>query len=542
VSPRKGISLVWIFPIVALLVGVWIAYQALSEKGHNVTVNFRSAEGIEPGKTQVKFKSIVVGTVDDMEVTADLNELTLQITMEPSTGQYLTDQAKFWVVRPRIGPGGVSGLETLLAGPYIEFEPGRGGARQRRFQGLEEPPPVRFGQQGRRFKLLAPSLGAVSLGAPVYFRDFEVGEVVAYELNDAEGEFQVDIFVRAPHHNLVMANSRFWNVSGVSAEVGDRGLKVAVTSMESLLRGGVAFDQPAPRSEPAVEGQEFRLYSSRAAVDEREYTRRMEYIAYFHDSVRGLSPGASVEFRGIRVGTVKDLRLRWDSETEEFQIPVVLEIEPERFVAEDKVLNYLEQEAALGGLVDDGLVAQLRTGSLLTGQLYVDLQFLQDAPMRFVKDEGKYRQISTIPSPASEALTAFGRFTDVLQSLPLDRISTALVDTLEGTSKLVNSPDAGRVLTEAAAAMTAVRLTAASIEQRTDPMLAQLTQAAATAEQAMARAEQAMASFEPGSPVQRDLARTLQEASAAARSIRAFADYLQRNPDALISGKGGPRR
>ena len=269
VAERRGLSIVWLIPLVAGAIALWLGYSTLRDQGPSVTISFENAEGLEADKTKVKYKDVEVGVVEDVAISEDLSQIIVTARMHKEAEPYMNDGTRFWIVRPRVGAGGVSGLGTLLSGAFIEVDPGSGAATTA-FEGLEEPPPIRSDEAGRRYELHAEKLGSVARGSPVYYRSVEVGQVLGYELADDKENMVIDIFVAAPHDQLVRDNSRFWNASGIDVSVGAEGVNVAVELLQALLAGGIAFDTPAigRPGEPAAADTVFPLFESFRAVTE----------------------------------------------------------------------------------------------------------------------------------------------------------------------------------------------------------------------------------------------------------------------------------
>src|SRR3954462_13907346 len=311
---RRRFSVVWLVPLVAAAIAAWLAVTTLREKGPTVTIAFKTAEGLEAGKTKVRYKDIEVGTVQDLRLSDDLKGVVAVAELRKQVEPFVTEGTRWWVVRPRVGASGVSGLGTLISGAYIGLDPGQGKPALS-FTGLEEPPPMTSDVPGRRFALHADGLGSVDQGSPVYYRGLRVGQVLSRTLDDARRSFTCEVFVDAPHDRLVRDASRFWNASGIDVSVSSGGVEVATESLQSILAGGVAFDTPGIEApgEEATAGHAFRLYESRRKVDEPVITERVPFLARFSGSVGGLHAGSPVQFNGIPVGVVTDVRLEWDT-------------------------------------------------------------------------------------------------------------------------------------------------------------------------------------------------------------------------------------
>ena len=540
VSKGERLSLVWLLPLLALAVGGWLAYKTWAEQGPTISISFQNASGLQAGKTKVRFKDVEIGQVTNISVTKDLEGVKVSAQLTAGSERYLTDQTRFWVARPRITASRVSGLETLLSGAYIAIDPVLKGKPARHFQGLAEPPVITTDEPGKRFRLRSSTLGSLNLGSPVYYRHIQVGQVVSYELDEDGESVTIDIFVTKPHDRLVFANTRFWNASGIDLSLTANGVNLDTESLISVLLGGVAFDTPdmlETKGAPAAADQFFPLYGSRADAHERIYLNKQRYLMVFSGSVRGLSVGAPVLLQGIRVGQVLDIQLRFDPEALLFSIPVLIEIEPERINVSGTVDQVLAADPAiLQKLITSGMRGQLKTGNLLTGQLYVDLAFHQDAPPAMIREQDGYQVLPTVPTPIEEVTTKVKNILAKVEAFPLETIGDDLTGILGSTRALVESSETKQALTELQEAIRDLSAITAQLDQAMAPALMAIldeTRQAVINVNALIGAE---------APLSVETVRTMRDIGAAARSIRTFADYLDRHPEALIRGKGGMQR
>lgn len=532
VGRRRGLSIVWIIPITALAIGGWLAWTTIASKGPVITIVFESAHGIEAGKTKVKYKDVEVGIVDAVRLSEDFSHIVVTAEMAKQAEPYLNEETDFWIVRPQVGAGGVSGLDTLVSGAFIGVDPGE-GAEAREFVGLEEPPLIRSDDPGTSYELRATTLGSISRGAPIYFRGVDVGQILGHEFTDDAREITVHAFVREPFDAFVRENSHFWNASGIAATIGAGGIEVETESVQSLLLGGVAFDSPTSAvAEPAAAGTAFPLYESLNDVGEARFTEKVPYVVYFDGSVRGLEPGATVDFRGIKVGEVTDVSFEYDAGSDAFRIPVTLEMEPQRVEVQgesdltDAVA--VNKYRAMETFVERGLRAQLQSANLLTGSLLVALDFHPEAPPAELDRSGRYPAIPTIPSNLEAIQASVRGLVSKVNSLPLDQLVADLQGTLQGVESLVNAPETRDMLIEMDAAAGSLNQVLATLEEEAGPLMNQAGGTLASAQSMIGTDSQ----------LRYDLTTLLREASSAARSIRLFADYLERHPEALIRGKG----
>jgi len=536
VQSKKQISIVWLIPIVAVLIGGWLAYKGLSEKGPMVTITFESAEGLEAGKTQLKYKDVKIGQVATIRFNADLSRVIITAELVKEAEPFLTENARFWVVRPRVTASGVSGLGTLFSGAYIGMDPGKEGAPARSFKGLEIPPVVTTGMPGRDFLLRANTLGSLDIGAPIYYRQIQVGQVIGYELEEEGQSLRIKIFINAPHDKLVRKNTRFWNASGFDLKLDASGLTLNTESMVSIMMGGIAFDTPTSLEVggPAREGQLFRLYETRASIFERTYTEKVYYILHFNESIRGLTVGAPVEFRGIKIGHVVDIKSEFDIEKASPRITVLIETEPQRWKVAGTAREATVEDSkdALAKLVARGLRAQLKTGSLLTGQLFVGVDFYPDAPKAELKYGEKFPELPTIPAPLQIITARVNELLSKLETVPIEQIGKDLGDTLQNVKSLSESKE----LLEAVQALNQTLQDTRALAQNLN------TNVAPAITGTLDQAQQTLVSVEgtlgKDSPLQYELRQAIKELGESARSLRVLLEYLERHPDALIFGKG----
>jgi paraquat-inducible protein B len=538
VVPRtqRRISIVWIVPLFAALVAIGIAVQRIMSEGPTITVIFKSAQGVEAGKTFVKYKDVNIGQVTKVQLAPDYKNVELTAKIDKSAEGLIVEDAKFWVVEPRVTLSGVSGLGTLLAGNYIGFEVGRSSKSQRKFVGLDLPPPVTSDQAGRQFALKGDSLGSVGIGSPIYYRRLLAGQVIAYNLAPDGKGVDIKVFVNAPYDKYVNSETRFWNASGLDISVGAGGVEVRTQSLVAVLAGGLAFDTPSVGSTigPIAANTVFKLYPDQTAALKQPDTIAAHYVLYFNESLRGLSVGAPVTLLGLPGGEVTDVGLDLDPKTMRVRGRVEIVSYPERLVAHlnEKQLaagramlrSGQERHALMQRLVEQrGLRAQLKSGNLVTGQLFIALDFYPDAAKAKIDWSRDPVEIPVVPSTAQDLETKITGIVAKLDKLPYEAIGTdvtkvlvTLNQTLQDASKAVNRIDAD-VTPELKSIVRELRGTIASADgilKSTDTSL-----------------------VGKDAPAQQELRDALQEIARAARSLRVLTDYLERHPEALIRGK-----
>lgn len=516
---RLNFSLVWIVPILALLVGASLVVRNYLEKGPVISISFRTGEGLVAHKTQVRYRSVVIGEVSSVELADDRKSVVAKVELSKEAESFATQGARYWVVRPRIGAGGVSGVDTLLSGAFIGADAGESKNPEKTFTGLESPPPVTYGEKGKRFLLSADDLGSLDIGSSIYYRRIPVGEVVSYALKEDGEGVDIGVFVQAPYDAFVTTNTRFWNASGIDMEVGANGLKVETQSLSSVLMGGLTFAAPESfsRGEPAADQQSFTLFADRDAALAPP-TGKAQYLRLrFDQSMRGLSPGAPVEFKGVEFGKVTSVTLDYDAKKQVFPVVVDAVIYPQRLgPVHQKMLqafNHTPEDDAgarrlIGTFVEHGLRAQARSGNLITGQMFISLDFYPDAPKVEFDGSAQPIVIPTVPGSLEKLQEQLQHVVERLGKLPLESIA----GNLDGT-------------------LREMRNTLKRVDGQTLPGVT------ATLEQLQKTLRSANSAIADDSPQREKLGDTLQELERMSRSLRDLADYLGRHPESLIRGR-----
>lgn len=531
IKQRRSMSIVWIVPLVAILIGGWLAYKSITEKGPLITLTFQAANGLEAGKTKVKYKNVEVGVVETIDITPELDRVDLKIRMKKKSTPYLTENTTFWVVRARVTASEVSGLGTLLGGAYIGIEPSQEGAPAESFVGLEKAPIITSVMKGKRYLLNAPRLGSLNPGSPIYFRQVKVGQVVDFELDKDGNEIGITIFIDAPYDQFVRENSRFWLSSGLDLQLTANGLRVDTQSMVSLMIGGIAFssfiDEPSTAAETDTN---FRLYENRDDAQKDRSESQNDYYVEFSDSVRGLSLGAPVEFRGFQLGTVTDISLISDFDNQEFSTMVRISI-IRHHISIPSDLSAKTVKERLDHFIQTGLRAQLKTGNLLSGKLFIDLDYFEDAPTTEAKLYKGVAVLPSIPAASQTMMNDLGKFMKKLSELPLDEISTELNKTMTAIDKLVSSPELRNAVKAVDRIITELDTTVELINTGTIP------QVNSTLSEVEILVKDMDNWVSADSVLYDDLRNSLNALSEAARSITDLTDMLSRHPEALIQGK-----
>jgi paraquat-inducible protein B len=518
---RSMFSLVWLVPLLAVLIGVWLAWRAYTQIGPAFTISFKTAEGIEASKTKIKYKSVDVGVVEALELSPDRSRVLVRARMEPHAADFLVEDTRFWVVRPRVAGGNVEGLGTLLSGAFIGMDVGGSARGQREFTGLEEAPVVTADVPGRNFVLESDTLGSVNVGSPVYFRRLRVGQVESFRLKEDGQGFRIRIFVESPYERFVTGDTRFWEASGFDMKLSAAGLELDTESVVSILIGGIAFQTRGDGvgAESAREDAVFQLFRRREQALAYEDISVVPMQFRFRESVRGLQVGAPVDFRGITLGEVTGIRAAWDQRDQQIYMVVLADIYPERLqrqeMRSEKARERKSLQEGMDLLVKSGFRAQLRTGNLLTGQLYVALDFHRDAKAAAMDWKAQPPELPAVPGSLTGVEENVAAITRNLAAVRFDQIGADLQRALASLDRTLKSFDQA----------------AQRVDREVTP---EVKQAIVELRGSLAAVERTIAA---DAPLQQDLRETLREVSRAAASLRVLTEYLEQHPEALIRGK-----
>jgi len=516
---RRSQAWVWLIPFVAALIGLSIIWNQVSNRGPTIIISFKSAAGLEEGKTQIRYRDVVVGVVQDIRLSDNSENVLVEALLDKEAEGLANNTTVFWVVRPSIGFNGVSGLATLFSGPYIEADTDaslKTSPSKFEFEGLETPPPIKNDRPGKSFRLKATSLGSLGPGTPIYYLRIPVGIVTSYELDESGEYVLIDIFIDAPYDKFVNANTRFWNESGIYFNVGTDGLTVRTESLASIISGGLAFANfgtPRPVSEDTI----FKIYPDRRAAELVPTGIAIPVTMRFYQSTRGLEVGAPLDFQGIHLGVVDSVELRYDREQGKLYTRVMATLYPRRlgpafYDFSDDTQRDLEDAAVnLTRFVQRGLRAQLRTSSILSGSSYIALGFHPEQPLEHVPEKTFPFEIPTIPSVGLEDLQKqIASIVAHLDSIPYESIGKNLDEGLKELTQAVRKMDS-MVTPE-------LQKTLKSLQKTLDEL------------------DRLMKSSDN---LPEQMGRSLQELDRAVRSARSLLDELRVQPNSLIFGVQG---
>ncbi|EAR21599.1 intermembrane transport protein PqiB [Nitrococcus mobilis] len=524
---RRGqvrISPIWIVPAVAILIGLWMVYNGFVNRGPLITLEMQNAEGIEAGKTPIKTRNVEIGRVETVHLSKDFSHTIIEARLNVGSERMLNTETQFWVVKPRIGREGISGLGTVLSGAYIKLQPGHAETPQRDFKVLEQPPVAPPDAKGLRLKLISGLGNSLSTGDPIFYEGLTVGRVESTQFDSEARRITHQVFIQAPYDSLVTSTTRFWTASGINVDVGAGGVKVNFESLESLIGGGITFGVPedVPQGQPVKSGATYELYPDRASAREGSFDRFIEYVLLVEDTVRGLEAGAPVEYRGVRVGTV--VSVLWDlragrANVVQLTIPVLIRIELQRVERGASDMTLAQWRSRVERLMKRGLRASLKTSNLLTGSLFVDINFYPNAPAykpQTFHDRQVFPTVSTGVAQIEQKITSL---LDKLNALNIEQILDKLNRNLEVSRAAL-----------AQLAKTTQTVNGLLDDQATQAMPNNLNET-------LVELRKTMQGFSGDSEAYQRLTTTLERLDALMQELQPMARTLRKQPNALIFDK-----
>ncbi len=523
VSSTGSWSNIWLIPFVAAVIGGWMVWQAWANQGPLITISFETAEGMEVDTTKIKLRDITIGKVVDLELSENFKNIILTARMQKDTEDLLTAETQFWVVKPRVGRGGVSGLTTILSGAYIELSPGSQGELKTHFKGKEQPPVTPAGTPGLHITLDSAGQRALDIGDPILYKGIEVGQIEFVHFNQSERVVYYNAFIQSPYDKLITENTRFWEVNGIEIDLSADGIKVHTGTLETMLGGGVAFDVPTnlPRGNVITERAFFTIYPNKEEVHDQQYQNAQEFVLLFSQSIRGLKTGAPIEYKGIRVGSVVRTDINYPEMgnllNKNTLIPVMVNIEPARIGLKDEEEELEKVKNNLSNWIENGLHAFMSTGNLLTGSKFIDLRYVEDTS-NTVKT---FNQFQVIPTTASEMDSLIEKFNSVLskiEKVPLEDV----VD--NANAALVSANDTIKQLGQASEEISHM------LQQPESQHLIK------NVNQALKSISGLADGYSSGSTTQKDIKRMINALEQALKDLSPVLNQINRQPNSLIFG------
>jgi len=537
ITKEPKISAIWIIPAIALLVGMWMLYQYQANKGPTIFIEMPQAEGIIAGKTEIKVRSVKIGQIDHVRLSDTQDSVIARAQIDKNYNNLLTDDAKIWVVKPRIDETGISGMSTLLSGVYLEFSPGESKELKERFKLQDEPALIGKDVKGGRFKLMSYNAEVLDVSTGIFFKNYKIGQVETATFDWENQAMKYGIFIKEPYQNLITSNSIFWVNAGIEIDLSADGININTGSLSKLLKGGISVGLPEqqPPGEIAKNGNSFSLSQSyKEALEERFYDFDY-YLIEFEQSVRGLRTGAPVEYRGMRVGTVVEApaNVIIDGKPAHFRnhntaVPVLIKVEYGRLYHDSASAKEYWQ-GSLKGWIESGMRASLKPGNLLTGAVYVDFDIYPDAPQAHL---GKLVQYDVFPSISSGITVLADQVSDVLNKVNNLKVEDSL-EQMQAT------------FTDYRALANEMRGLLSQKDTQNLPgdfnrNFEKMTKSMEQFEVTMRQFDKTMASYQAGSELHHQIQQTLKEFKRLSEGLQPLTRGLNEQPNMLIFDKSLP--
>lgn len=526
VVPVRAFSAIWFLPLIAILIGAWMVYYQWYNQGPIVTIHFTSAEGLEVGKTKLKSRNVNIGEVESINLNDSVDGVVVTARMSKSAEKLLVEDTQFWIVSPRISLAGVSGLNTLISGVYIELAQGTSKEDQLEFEALKEPPVTPKGTPGLRITLNSNDQFAYAKGDPIIYKGLTVGQFEDVYFNFEERVVYYNAFIKAPYHKLVTSNTKFWDASGLSVGLSADGVSVKTGNLETMLTNGVTFDVPKGMliGEQITERAYFDIYANYELASDQRYKHSLQYVVLVSDTIRGLNVGAPVEYRGVLLGHVASTNMlskaASDFFTDAVKIPVLINLQPGRVGLPDDKSGVQKMDEQNRYWVRQGLKATLKTGNLLTGSLFVELQHFEGQQVGEIESFEGYPIIPTSGDQFTQIAGKIGQFVDTLNSLPLVDFTESANTTLTNVSALSEDLQ--------------------GVSKHLEELLASANQQALaeTLRQSLEKVTTLSEGFSEGSPGYEQLQRAMESMSDVMGELKPLLNQLKHQPNGLIFNAG----
>lgn len=541
VRPGARFNKVWIIPIIALILGLWLVKRSHDEKGEIITIRFENADGIKEGKTEVKCRNVNIGMVENIRLTDDL-EVEVEVRVKPSHLHLIRKDSRFWVERPRIEGASISGLGTLISGAFLQLDPGIGEEGVREFTGLETPPLTPRTVEGLRLTLTAEQPGSVGIGSGIYFNENLIGRVESRAFNMDTRTVFFGVFIEQEYSSLITDNSLFWQSSGISLHIGADGFDLELPSLDSLVAGRISVGVPEgiPAGEPIPDDSLLALFQSQEEALNTNFQGGVEFLLLLDESLRGLRVGSPVEFRGLRIGRVGKISYNLIEDVNIEQIPILVQLD-KRLMSTHFPPSILDEgEAGFERALQQGLRASLKSSNLLTGQLYVDLDYYPDLTYAGIEQRGDLIVLPTVHTGLESLQDKVGALLDKFNALELDELVTKVGQTSDEATEALSNVNLAMVSSKGvvADAQNTLKDISETVKSLNAILIADDTKAlSGDLRDTLAQVNKSLEPLSNNGAVYGDLRRTMDELRSAIRSIERMSTEIADKPNSLLFGK-----
>ncbi len=544
--PSRWPGWIWAVPAGALLIVGWLGLRYLLQQGHDVTVRFDTAGGVQAGNTKVKYDGMVVGQVESVALEKDLQHVDVKLQFNSDMDGHLGPGTRYWIAGTNISLSNLSSIRSAISGPYIAVDP-RSGNTVSKTDGLKKPPVMKDTEPGREVVLETGERGNISRDTPVYFLGEKVGEVLSYTLDPFKRQFRITAFIHAPYDDLVRPDTRFWNAGPVHFSTSPSGPTVAFESLPALLQGAIAFETPTdgPDEKPSPKDAVFKLNADKQTAEDAPPSDGVPFTVSFDGQQTGLPVGAPVQLVDTPIGSVSKSTLEYDAATGSLRTQATIVITPWKL----HIINAstaaasdprAEVDDMMRRLVAQGLRAEMAKSTPVVGGDIIKLHFVPAAKPETLGDGDPPSIPTQSASGVSAILTKANDIMDKVNGMPIDQIADEVQQATKKLATLSQSPELTRSLSDLHQSLRNIQSITTDARQQVQPLLIQVREAAAQAKDAVRSARSVLSSQAGGvnsASQTAALPDTLYELGRAARSLRELADYLDQHPEALIEGR-----
>ncbi len=531
------ITSIWIVPIIAVVIAAWLGYQYISELGPKVEIVFETNEGLRAGQSLVKFRNVPIGKVEKVILNDNGNGVKVIARMDKEATKYLNDDARFWIVKPEVGLGGVSGLDTIFTGTYIELISKKSKMTKKSFIGLNQS--YRKVGDGEYFHLNASSSHGVEKGTPIFFKSMKAGYVEYVSISIDGKSVDVIIYVDKSFVSYIHKDTKFWVQSSVSISYANGKLNLNMAPMSHIMRGGIEFSSSGDDSIKKVPYDYiFRLYKDNAVAEDKKIglggKAIRDYLLEFNESTAKLKKDASVKYDKFDVGRVKDISYKYNSKTHFLRGKVTMSIDTSIFY-DPTDINHTGEEN-LEQAVKDGLRASMKEYDPISGLLYINLDFIDTNETKMVKHYSHYSSFPSVGRDENSIMSSINELLDSIKKLPLDKLINSIDQSVSNFSSILEE---NRVVTHQI--MTNLNETMVGVNKMVSDrgfkkLPSELNQTMVELQHILKSLDRVLKSNGNKSLLSSQLTETLKELNKSSVETQRLLKKLDRKPNALIFG------
>lgn len=524
------ITSIWIVPFIALIIAGWLAYQYFSELGPEIRIVFPENEGLNAGQSQIKYRNVSIGTVKKIVLQNKGEGVTVIARIDKSAKRYLNENAKFWIVKPQVGVSGVSGLDTLISGTYINMYSEKGEQFKDMFYGLKEA--YRLTDDGVYYLLTSPMGYNIKKGTPIQMKNLEVGQVEYVNIALDGQKIDFIVFIKKEYVSYVHTDSKFWVQSAVDVSFENGRIDVNVAPLSNLVQGGIEFSSRGEDASDAVPDKYvFHLYKNGSVAQGMQVGKGGNYVKSFEimteDHIAKLNVDALVKYEGYDVGRVRDITLSYKKDTHKILGKVLVDIDTSSFASEDE--NVTTCTTNFYDAISQGLSAKFTPSDPFTGTLFVDLIFDNNATVESLTQGVTYARLPSIKNDEGSVMDEVNKILQKLNKLPLEKLLASINQVVDESAEPIH-----HVLVDLK--KTVKNLNAMTGTKAFKAMPNELNQTLKELTKTLKTTKKVVKGYDNNSLVMHQISQTLNVLTKTSQEMQQFLKLLNRKPNSLIFG------